>query len=183
MNRREKFKKWWKRCWRMVVIGVLAAALIVSVAILVPRLHRVTAELNNAKTELATVNGELTKANDELTKTKEELTKTKGELAETGENLTKANEEIEVLEEQIEALVPTTTKAEVEDVLVSVWKAGVCRADVETALRNEFSNLRIEWLSFNPKKPEESSGYIMVRVKEGGFYIQGTSLYPLIKVG
>lgn len=75
-----------------------------------------------------------------------------------------------------EPAVVLPTKVEVENYLLSVWYTGIDRSVIERKLKARFPDMPLQELPLAPG----GSAYIIVDVREGQFYIQGSNLEPLV---
>jgi len=181
MSRKERFKEWCEKWWKIMVIGLLVAALIVvSLAIFIPKINGLESELSSTKTELATKQDELTAVQVNITAMKVELAvaqlnliATKAELAACQGDLADCEE---ALSEALGENLPT--KAQIENFLHANFNT--CRTTTVDGLREAFPELKIEGLPLTPQG-EEGSCYVQVRVAgDRGFFIIGQTLIPLI---
>jgi len=181
MSRKERFKEWCEKWWKIMVIGLLVAALIVvSLAIFIPKINGLESELSSTKAELATKQDELTAVQVNITAMEVELAVAQLNLIATKAELAACQGDLADCEEALEEALPTLpTKAEVEAVLRA--KFNTCRTITTDALRQAFPTLEID-LQPLTDQGEKGSCYIQVKVAEGRFFIVGTRLLPLIVV-
>ena len=181
------FGIWWGRHWRMVLIGLLAVALIVSLSLVLPRLVTVRGELASATGEFTNVQAQLAAVTTERDGIKNELLTVTANLTQKTIELIAAKAEIEKLEGEKSALEEALsearrenlpTKGEVESFLRENFSA--CRTTTVDTLREAFPELKIEGLPLTPQG-EKGSCYVQVRVAgDRGFFLIGNTLFPLI---
>ena len=184
---KEMFEIWWGRHWRMVLIGLLAAALIVSLSVIIPKLEKERSELATAEGKLvicqqekSRLEAEVANVTQQLVICQQEKSRLEVEVANVTQQLVICQQEKSRIEEDLaEALGESLpTKAEVEALLRE--KFSTCRTITVEALRETFPDLKIEGLPLTPQG-EEGSCYVLIRAAENrGFFIIGQTLIPLI---
>jgi len=186
MSTREMFGIWWGRHWRRVVIGILVVGLVVVSLVFIPKINGLKGELTDNQAALTVcqkergkLESEVANATKDLATCQENLATCQENLATCQENLTACQEDKEELEEELEEArgEDLPTKAQIENFLHANFNA--CRTTTVDGLREAFPELIIEGLPLTAQG-EGGSCYIIVRVAEGGFFLIGEKLLPLI---